>query len=125
MKAIGIVVVSILIAFFLGCGQSEDEFHQDVVDLTGQPPEVAYVALKCAKCHGAELEGQRTAPPLAGLGKRWSEDGLVEYLRNPKAVQAATPRLSYMAEKYPIEMPAYPHTDEQVLRDLIGYLLAN
>ena len=41
-----------------------------------------------------------------------------------KAVQAATPRLAYMAEKYPIEMPAYAHTDEQVLRDLTGYLLA-
>jgi cytochrome c553 len=124
MRAIGIAVVSIVVCTF-GCGQSGDEFQQDVVDLTSQPPEVAYVALKCAKCHGAELEGQRTAPPLTGLGKRWSEDGLVDYLRDPKAVQAATPRLSYMAEKYPIEMPAYPHTDEQVLRDLIGYLLTN
>ena len=124
MKAIGITVVGILIAIIAGCGQSEDEFEQDIVDLTGKPPEVAYVALKCAKCHGADLEGQRTAPKLTGLKKRWSEQDLIAYLRDPKAVQAATPRLAYMAENYPIEMPAYAHTDEQVLSDLTGYLLA-
>ena len=58
-----------------------------------------------------------------GLAKRWSEEALVSYLRDPKAVQAATPRLAYMAEKFPIEMPAYPHTDEAVLAGLTGWLL--
>ena len=124
MRIIGIVIVGIVIAIVLGCGQGEDEYQQDVVDLTGEPPEVAYVALKCAKCHGAELEGQRTAPKLTGLAKRWDEQQLINYLRDPKAVQAATPRLAYLAERYPIEMPAYAHTDEQVLRGLTGYLLA-
>ncbi len=124
MRIISIVIVGIVIAIVLGCGQGEDEYQQDVVDLTGEPPEVAYVALKCAKCHGAELEGQRTAPKLTGLAKRWEEQQLIEYLRDPRAVQAATPRLAYMAERYPIEMPAYAHTDEQVLRGLTGYLLA-
>lgn len=125
MRVIGIVIVGIVIAVVLGCGQGEDEFEQHMIDLTGEPPEVAYVALKCAKCHGAELEGQRTAPKLTGLAKRWDEQQLIDYLRDPKAVQAATPRLAYMAERYPIEMPAYPHTDEQVLRGLTGYLLTN
>ena len=124
MKAIGIIAIGIVITFILSCGQGKDEFQQEIVDLTGEPPEVAYVALKCAKCHGAELEGQRTAPKLTNLSKRWDEDQLIDYLRDPKAVQAATPRLAYMAEKYPIEMPAYAHTDEQVLRGLTGYLLA-
>jgi hypothetical protein len=124
MRIIGIVIVSIVIAIVLGCGQGEDEYHQDLVDLTGEPPEVAYVALKCAKCHGAELEGQRTAPKLTGLAKRWDEQQLIDYLRDPRAVIAVTPRLAYMAERYPIEMPAYAHTDEQVLRGLTGYLLA-
>jgi len=124
MKAIGIIAIGIVITFILSCGQGKDEFQQEIVDLTGEPPEVAYVALKCAKCHGAELEGQRTAPKLTNLSKRWDEDQLIDYLRDPKAVQAATPRLAYMAEKYPIEMPAYAHTDEQVLRDLTSYLLA-
>ncbi len=124
MRIIGIVIVGIVIAIVLGCGQGEDEYQQDLVDLTGEPPEVAYVALKCAKCHGAELEGQRTAPKLTGLAKRWEEQQLIDYLRDPRAVQAATPRLAYMAERYPIEMPAYAHTDEQVLGGLIGWLLA-
>ncbi len=125
MKALGIVFASIVIAVILGCGSGEDEFRQEMVDLTGEPPEVAYVALKCAKCHGVELEGQRGAPKLTDLAKRWDEDQLIAYLRDPVAVREATPRLAYLAEKYPIEMPAYRHTDEQVLRGLTGYLLAN
>lgn len=124
MKAIGIVAIGIVITVILSCGQGKDEFQQEIVDLTGQPPEIAYVALKCAKCHGAELEGQRTAPKLTNLAKRWDEQQLIDYLRDPRAVIAVTPRLAYMAEKYPIEMPAYAHTDEQVLRGLTGYLLA-
>jgi cytochrome c553 len=119
----GIVVVVFVMFATMGCGQGEDEFVQGQVDLTGMTPEEAYVQLKCASCHGAELEGQRTAPALTGLGTRWTEEDLVAYLRDPKAVQAATPRLAYMAERYPIEMPAYPHTDEQVLRGLVGWML--
>lgn len=124
MKAIGMVVIGIGIGVILGCGQGKDEYEQEIVDLTGQPPEVAYVALKCAKCHGAEFEGQRTAPKLTGLKQRWSQDELIAYLRDPQAVVAATPRLAYMAEQYAIEMPAYAHTDEEVLSGLTGYLLA-
>ena len=124
MRTLGIVVIGTFIALALGCGSDEDEFTQHAVDLTGESPEVVYVALKCAKCHGADLEGQRTAPPLTTLKKRWSEDDLIDYLRDPRAVQAATPRLVYMAEKFPIEMPAYPHTDEQVLRGLTSWILA-
>lgn len=124
MRTLGIAVIGTVFALVLGCGSDEDEFTQHAVDLTGQPPEVVYVALKCASCHGADLEGQRTAPTLTGLTKRWSEDDLIGYLRDPRAVQAATPRLAYMAEKYPIEMPAYAHTDEQVLRGLISWILA-
>ena len=124
MKHIGIIVVAIAIAFSCACQRGEDNFIQEAVDLTDQPPEVVYVTLKCAKCHGAELEGQRTAPKLTGLSERWSEEGLVSYLRDPKAARAATPRLAYLAEKYPIEMPAYPHTEEEVLGALVGWVLA-
>jgi len=115
-------VAAIIIAV-LGCGAGKDEFRQEEVDLTGAPPEVAYAALNCGKCHGAELEGQRTAPKLTGLATRWTEEDLYDYLRDPKAVQARMPRLAYMAEKYPIEMPAYAHTDEEVLRNLNRWLL--
>ncbi|MEE4273754.1 MAG: c-type cytochrome [Thermoanaerobaculales bacterium] len=124
MRAATLVVTATLIIFAAACGAGKDEFRQQEIDLTGAPPGVAYAALNCDRCHGAELEGQRTAPKLTGLSKRWSENELIAYLRDPKAVQAATPRLAYMAEKYPIEMPAYAHTDEEVLRGLVGWLLA-
>ena len=125
MKVIGIGIAIVAITVLVGCGEHEDEFYQHAVDLTDQPPDVAYVALKCASCHGPDRQGQRTAPKLVDLDNRWDQEGLIEYLRDPKAVQAATPRLAYMAERYPIEMPAYAHTDDQVLRDLTAYLLSN
>jgi hypothetical protein len=124
MKYLGVIIVVVAVTCSLGCKRGEDHYIQEMVDLTGQPPEVAYVELNCAKCHGAGREGQRTAPTLTGLSKRWDAEGLIAYLRDPKAVQAATPRLAYLAEKYPIEMPAYAHTDEQVLQSLTGWLLA-
>ncbi|HSL19526.1 MAG TPA: cytochrome c [Methylomirabilota bacterium] len=125
MKSIAVVVACIAIVLAVGCSPGEDRYTQHQVDLTGASPQEAYVALKCASCHGAELEGQRTAPALTGLGERWTEDELIAYLRDPAAVRAATPRLAYMAEQYVIDMPAYPHTDEQVLSDLVGWLLSS
>ena len=59
------------------------------------------------------------------IAERWTEDELITYLRNPKAYQAQNPRLAYLAERFPIEMPAYPHTDEQALRQLAGWLLSS
>ncbi len=123
MKPVAAVVVCIAVAAALGCSRGQDNYIQGQVDLTGASPEEAYVALKCASCHGAELEGQRTAPKLVGIAERWSEDDLYSYLRNPRAVMAGNPRLASMAERYPIEMPAYANTDEQVLRDLTAWLL--
>ena len=125
MKSIAVVVASIAIILAVGCSPGEDRYIQHQVDLTGASPQEAYVALKCASCHGAGREGQRTAPTLTGIGGRWTEDELIAYLRDPAAVQAATPRLAYMAERYAIDMPAYPHTDEQVLRNLVGWLLSS
>jgi cytochrome c553 len=124
MRDITIVVVCVAVVLSFGCKRGEDHFIQEKVDLTGIGPEQAYVALNCARCHGADLEGQRTAPKLTGLAERWDQERLIAYLRNPNAVQAATPRLAYLSEKYPIEMPAYSHTDEQVLLGLVSWLLA-
>jgi cytochrome c553 len=124
MKNAIVVVACLAVAAAFGCSRGEDNYIQGQVDLTGASPEQVYAGLNCASCHGAELEGQRTAPALKGLAERWSEDELIAYLRDPKAVQAANPSLAYMAERYPIVMPAYPHTDEQVLRGLVSWLLA-
>lgn len=86
-------------------------------------PEALYADLGCAKCHGENREGQRSGPALKALADRWTEEGLLEYLNDPKAVMEHKPRLKYMAENYPIIMPAYSHTSEEDLRKLAQFIL--
>jgi cytochrome c553 len=71
-------------------------------------PEALYVDLGCAKCHGAERQGQKSGPPLIAIGDHWQEEN---------------PRLKYMAEDFPIMMPAYADTNEEDLRKLAKYIL--
>jgi cytochrome c551/c552 len=87
--------------------------------------EALYVDLGCAKCHGEERQGQRSGPPLNALADRWTEDSLVEYFVDPKAVMEDNPRLKYMAEEYPIVMPAYPDTSEEDLQKLAQFILTS
>jgi cytochrome c551/c552 len=87
-------------------------------------PEALYVELGCAKCHGDARQGLRSGPPLVNLKDRWQEDELVAYLQNPKAVMEREPRLAYIAEQYPIAMPAFVSTDEAKLRDVAGFILS-
>jgi len=88
-------------------------------------PEALYVDLGCAKCHGENREGQRSGPPLNALADRWQEESLLEYFTDPKAVMEDNPRLKYMAEGFPIVMPAYPDTSEEDLRRLARFILAS
>ena len=88
-------------------------------------PEALYVDLGCAKCHGENREGQRSGPPLVALTDRWQEESLLEYFKDPKAVMEDNPRLKYMAEGFPIVMPAYPDTSEEDLRKLAQFILSS
>jgi cytochrome c551/c552 len=88
-------------------------------------PEALYVDLGCAKCHGDDRGGQRSGPPLNTLADRWTEDSLLEYFADPKAVMENNPRLKYMAEDFPIVMPAYPDTSQEDLRKLAQFILAS
>ena len=88
-------------------------------------PEALYVDLGCAKCHGENRQGQRSGPPLNALADRWQEDSLLEYFVDPKAVMENNPRLKYMAEGFPIVMPAYPDTSEEDLRKLAQFILSS
>lgn len=87
--------------------------------------EALYIDLGCAKCHGDNREGQRSGPPLNSLADRWQEESLLEYFADPKAVAESNPRLKYIAEDYPIVMPAYPETPEEDLRTLARFILAS
>ena len=88
-------------------------------------PEALYADLGCAKCHGANREGQRSGPPLVKIIDHWDEESLLEYLRSPKTFVQSNPRLSYLEEQYPIAMPAYGTTDEEDLRKLAEFILNN
>ena len=88
-------------------------------------PEALYVDLGCAKCHGNNREGQRSGPQLNALTDRWQEESLLEYFMDPKAVMENNPRLKYMAEGFPIVMPAYPDTSEEDLRKLAQFILSS
>jgi cytochrome c2 len=86
-------------------------------------PEALYADLGCAKCHGADRQGQRSGPPLIKIIDHWDEDSLLEYLKSPKTFVQSNPRLSYLDEQYPIAMPAYGTTDEEDLRKLADFIL--
>jgi cytochrome c2 len=86
-------------------------------------PAASYIDLGCAKCHGPAREGKRSGPPLVKLEDHWDEEGLMQYLRDPKTFVEANPRLSYMDEQYPIAMPAFAHTDDDQLRELAVFIL--
>jgi mono/diheme cytochrome c family protein len=79
--------------------------------------------LGCASCHGAQLGGTRTAPPLADLDSHWQTDSLVSYLQNPAEVARATPHIAYRNERYPLQMPSFGHVDEAKLRQLVEFLM--
>lgn len=88
-------------------------------------PQALYVELGCAKCHGPELQGQRSGPPLTGLGERWNEQTLASYLKDPRSFVEANPRLSYLDEQYAIAMPAYPQIPEEDLKKLVDFMLSS
>jgi len=110
--AVGAVAILVLTA----CGASGPE---------PGTPEALYIDLGCAKCHGGNREGQRSGPPLNALADRWQEEALLEYFNDPKAVMERNPRLKYMAEQFPIVMPAYSDTNQEDLRKLAQFILSS
>ena len=86
-------------------------------------PEALYIDLGCAKCHGADRQGQRSGPPLVKIADHWDETELLEYMRSPKTFVESNPRLNYLDEQYPIAMPGYATTSEADLKKLADYIL--
>lgn len=91
----------------------------------------AYVALDCARCHGENREGTRTAPPLVGLAEHWTAEELVIYFEDPDAMVKSDARLNRLAGRYTVQMPpvsakapGYSQRDEQ-LRELAEYMLVD
>jgi len=77
----------------------------------------------CVQCHGDNLMGTTTGPPLHDLGRHWTEARLVIYLQDPRAYIDTDERLQDMRRKYQTEMPAFA-MDEQTRRAVARYLLS-
>lgn len=88
------------------------------------PGRAVYVQAGCGGCHGANLQGLQTAPPLLDLKVHWDQASLSAYLRDPATERAHNPQLQYRTEAYAAEMPAFQGSDEE-LSDLVTYLLAD
>jgi mono/diheme cytochrome c family protein len=120
-----VVGIGCLVIAAVGCGASGPTPPSGLAEAQKAGWQ-AYVDLNCGSCHGDLREGKRSGPVLAELKQHWDETELVKYLENPEAMIKTNPRLSYKAEKYPIDMPGYADkaTTEQ-LTALAGYLLVD
>jgi mono/diheme cytochrome c family protein len=112
LRAIGLATVVTLAA--CGLPSSSESQH---------PGRQVYVELKCGSCHGDNLAGKRTAPPLVDLAGRWQQDTILAHLKDPAQVTRATPHIAYRNEAYPIIMPKFRHIEEARLTQLAGFLL--
>jgi mono/diheme cytochrome c family protein len=117
MKHVALVLLAaslVVVGACSGAGEAADD---------SSPGRKVYVQAGCGGCHGADLQGLQTAPPLVDLAAHWDQASLTAYLRDPATVRANNPQLQYRAEAYAAEMPAFRGTDEE-LTQLTEYLLA-
>ena len=117
MKHVALVLLAaslVVVGACSGAGEASDD---------SSPGRAVYVQAGCGGCHGADLQGLQTAPPLVDLAAHWSQASLSAYLRDPATERAGNPQLQYRAEAYAAEMPAFQGTDEE-LAELVDYLLA-
>ena len=121
--------VGLLMVVAWGCGgEPEPPAKLDPSLLHGWR---AYVALDCARCHGENREGTRTAPPLVGLAEHWTAEELVSYFQDPNAMVKTDARLNRLAGRYTVQMPpvsakapGYSDRDRQ-LEELAKYMLVD
>lgn len=76
----------------------------------------------CVQCHGDDLNGTTTGPPLQNLARHWTEESLAEYLRDPSAAIEKNPRLQRLHDRYQTLMPTFD-MDEETRRGIARYLL--
>ena len=96
--------------------------EQDSAELTG---EKLFQSFGCITCHGNELAGTKSGPPLIAIKQNWSSrDNLINYLRNPNSYMDSD-RFKDYKEKYPgTIMPPYNNKDVKDLGKIADYLLA-
>lgn len=78
----------------------------------------------CVVCHGAGGEGRATGPELRNVGKHFTREQLVEYLKNPTAYAEKDARLAARMHDFPGMMPKYDYLEPTQLEQLADYVLA-
>lgn len=77
----------------------------------------------CTKCHGSDLAGTKTGPPLVNISENWGREKLIAYLRNPSSY-ADSERFREFRKKYPGQiMPSYGEKNIKDLGKIADYLL--
>ena len=77
----------------------------------------------CINCHGADLQGTKMAPALAGLKEFWNRDKLINYLRNPSSFGTDDRFVQYKEKYKNVIMPSYDRIDVKGLGKIADYLL--
>ncbi len=97
--------------------------QQDMASNESMSPAELINKLGCRNCHGQDLAGTKSAPPLLGLQKFWSKDQLINYLRNPSSFMDSK-RFQEYQQQYPnMVMPSFNNINVQELGKISEYLL--
>ena len=104
---------ALLVLFFgpMGCG-GED------------PGRVAYAESGCPRCHGSDLQGTRSGPPLTGLVAFWDDAKELEaFLTRPDSFRTRDSRLRLVAAQFPSPMPTFVMPDT-LRAQMASYLIS-
>jgi cytochrome c2 len=83
-----------------------------------------FLALSCPTCHGHDRSGTNIGPPILKLRNHWTEERLVQFLRDPASFKQADTRLRQISERYRTDMPSAILGDNTKLKALVAFLLA-
>ncbi|MCK6604996.1 MAG: cytochrome c [Ignavibacteriaceae bacterium] len=79
----------------------------------------------CVNCHGAEMQGTKMGPSLAGVAKYYNREKLIAYLRNPEANMSGD-RFDQYKKDFPGGlMPSYGNRDPKDLGKIADFILSS
>ncbi len=128
---IAAVLVLFFLLFFLEKSTKRSDVQPEVTPPVTQQtqqsnrtktPEQLISSIGCTGCHGSDLTGTNMAPDIHGVGKYWSRDALINYLRNPSSYMSSDRFKAYRA-KYNVIMPSFNNIDIKELGKIADYLL--
>jgi len=118
MKSV-LLLLTLAVVALSACGGKSEPQARDV-----QEGAALFASRNCVTCHGAEAEGQPAGPELRGLDEFYTQEELVEYLKNPDAAMERDGRLRKRSEGFGALMPRYNYLPQKELEKLAIYVLS-